>query len=396
MTAKIIHLNTQYDNSQDTEKMLELSVGILNDVAHSFTFQFDKCSYLSCSAIALMGAIASLTSSLYLEEKKKVLARKDFPSLLQREVASIFKHLLDNKHLRPLVVEKLNEIKARTDGHFTMNESVQLILQDLFNNQEVVRFIINLVQENNADKIGVMFNVGSMSNQLKNQLINCNFLSHFIAEYKNPYPEGRYIGFRMHKDEDNSENIVQHIKNEWLTDERVRMSPSLKEDIVSRIFELYQNAFGHGILKSKIPLEVISCGAYDDMAKTITLCIVDLGGGICQNVVDFASRNEKLSMQISDNKSALEWALKRGNTTKTDSIVDDMPRGVGLDLLKEFVHLNEGSLEIYTNDCKASIDEQGKYQVESLPFNFKGTMALITINCDTKVVYSYENEPQFF
>ena len=175
MTAKIIHLNTQYDNSQDTEKMLELSVGILNDVAHSFTFQFDKCSYLSCSAIALMGAIASLTSSLYLEEKKKVLARKDFPSLLQREVASIFKHLLDNKHLRPLVVEKLNEIKARTDGHFTMNESVQLILQDLFNNQEVVRFIINLVQENNADKIGVMFNVGSMSNQLKNQLLTATF-----------------------------------------------------------------------------------------------------------------------------------------------------------------------------------------------------------------------------
>lgn len=396
MSAKIIYLDTQHNNSNDIEQMLKKTVEILNDVNHSFTFRFDRCSYLSCSAIALMGALASLTNSLYNEEKNKVLMRKDFASLLQKEALSIFKHLLNEEKLRPYLADELNKIRRQENHSFTPNEIVKFILQDLFNNKEVLQFIVNLVQENNANKIGVMFNVESMSNQLKNQLIYCNFLSHFIAEYTTPYKEGKYIGFRMHKKGDNSDSIIQHIQNEWLTDERVTMSPSLKEDIVSRIFELYQNAFGHGISKSKIPLDVISCGEYDAQNETITLCIVDLGGGICQNVIDFAFLNEKLSAQIIDNKTALQWALKRGNTTKTDSIVEDMPRGVGLDLLKEFVHLNSGSLEIYTNDCKASINEQGNYEVTTLPFNFKGTMAVITINCDKNVIYSYENEPKFF
>lgn len=85
MSAKIIYLDTQHNNSNDIEQMLKETVEILNDVNHSFTFRFDRCSYLSCSAIALMGALASLTNSLYNEEKNKVLMRKDFASLYKKK-----------------------------------------------------------------------------------------------------------------------------------------------------------------------------------------------------------------------------------------------------------------------------------------------------------------------
>ena len=57
-----------------------------------------------------------------------------------------------------------------------------------------------------------------------------------------------------------------------------------------------------------------------------------------------------------------------------------MPRGVGLDILKEFVSLNKGKLEIYTNECCAYVNESGEYEIEELDFNFTGTLALISIN----------------
>ena len=138
----------------------------------------------------------------------------------------------------------------------------------------------------------------------------------------------------------------------------------------------------------------MSCGSYDNNTKTISLCIVDLGGGICKNVLEYTRNFAHLS-HIDNDSKALNWALQRGNTTKTDSIVEDMPRGVGLDILKEFVSLNKGKLEIYTNECCAYVNESGEYEIEELDFNFTGTLALISINCQEDIVYSYLDENYF-
>jgi len=44
--------------------------------------------------------------------------------------------------------------------------------------------------------------------------------------------------------------------------------------------------------------------------------------------------------------ACLKWAFECGNSTCTG----DVSRGLGLNLLKEFVRLNQGKLEIYNND----------------------------------------------
>ena len=69
-----------------------------------------------------------------------------------------------------------------------------------------------------------------------------------------------------------------------------------------------------------------------------------------------------------------------------------MARGLGLDLLKEFIRLNNGKLEVYTNKGYALIDN------ETIAFKdreraFPGTMFHMTIVCD-ETLYIFEDEDE--
>lgn len=391
---KDIYIKTSQDTFEDTCLLLEMATTIIQDPEHSFTFHFDKCSILSNTSIAIIGAVSNLIANLYESNFKQVLSSTSLPELLFNAIYDV---IVKDNNVKTAIARQAEQEREK-DNNKSNNEITYSVVKEkideLIQNQELINLIIKQHILKTAKNIGVLFNVNSMTNQLKGQLIHCNFLSHFFSEFKTPYPEGKYIGFRVHKkqSEKDNEKIIKHIKDEWLTNEKVLMTPTLKDDIVSRIFELYQNAFGHGIKTASLPIDVISCGFYDEKQHTISLCIVDLGGGICKNVKNFSSKNVHLHAEIQDDMAALQWALKPGNTTKTDSIEDNMPRGVGLDLLKEFVFLNKGTFEIYTNNCFAFINDLGEYQIKPLAFDFPGTVAMIKINCDQEIIYSYKDE----
>ncbi|MFH1975009.1 MAG: hypothetical protein ABIJ52_05540 [Pseudomonadota bacterium] len=56
-------------------------------------------------------------------------------------------------------------------------------------------------------------------------------------------------------------------------------------------------------------------------------------------------------------------------------------RGLGLDLLKEFVRINQGTLEVYSNEGYAIIDKDGE-RYENLDISFEGTVVHITLRRD--------------
>lgn len=242
-----------------------------------------------------------------------------------------------------------------------------------------------------------MFNSKSMIPEVYNALISCNFLSHFEpTSNKKCNIQGDYIGFRIHNEKDD-ENLINHIRYEWITDDKIVISDDLRKDITSKIFEIFQNAFGHGIKNSNRNIDVISCGSYSTENQTLSLCIVDFGCGIAKNVKKFLdNKNPDNDFNL---EYCLNWALQEGNSTQTDSIDNEkmMARGLGLNLLKEFIHINQGSLDIYTNTCHAFIDQNGEYQVKTIEGNFPGTMVLIRVNCSKEYSYHYSsNSDDFF
>ena len=240
---------------------------------------------------------------------------------------------------------------------------------------------------------GVMFEVLSMNQVVSDYLIENNFLSHFSQEGFSGYPQGDYIGYRQHDEFLDPNEIAQHLLDHWLSDEKLSISRDLKLAIVSKIFEIFMNAYGHGVIKHGADLgRVISCGYHDPKNKQLKLTVLDFGLGVVETVKNF------LTNPVSD-EYAMKWALESGNSTKTDSIDPNTPRGLGFGLLKQFVALNKGQLDIYSNSCHAFVNSKGEYTVETLKLPFQGTIISITINCDDryyKFVSESENQQSYF
>lgn len=225
---------------------------------------------------------------------------------------------------------------------------------------------------------GVMFKVDTMSQIISNLLIKNNFLSHFTQEYFDGYPKGSYIGYRVHTEYLDSNEIATHLYDEWLSDEKLSISSDLKNEIISRILEIFMNAYGHGVEASSIKgLGVISCGQYDKKKSELRLTVLDFGMGIVNNV------QSHLESEV-DDIQAMKWALMTGNSTRTDSLGIDMPRGLGFGLLNEFVSLNKGKLSIFSNTCCAHLNDSGEYIVSKMKTPINATLVNISINCDNK------------
>jgi len=105
------------------------------------------------------------------------------------------------------------------------------------------------------------------------------------------------------------------------------------------MWEIYSNAFEH----SSTDIGVFSCAQHYRSRNDLILSAVDFGRGIPENVRLFLRRQhvDEESVSKLSGAACLKWAFERGNSTCTEGIA----RGLGLDLLKEFVRVNRGKLE---------------------------------------------------
>jgi hypothetical protein len=177
--------------------------------------------------------------------------------------------------------------------------------------------------------------------------------------------------------------IMDYLTYKWIGRGWVHVSVRLCDAIVGRMWEIYNNAFEH----SGTDIGVFTCGQHYQRNNHLILSVVDFGRGIAANVRSFLRQHvdESLVSQLSG-ATCLKWAFERGNSTCMGGIA----RGLGLDLLKEFVRLNQGKLEVYSNDGYAIVNKDGE-RYENHGISFEGTVVHITLRCDESL-YRFRDE----
>lgn len=182
----------------------------------------------------------------------------------------------------------------------------------------------------------------------------------------------------------NMNEIMDYLTLSWLDRGWVNVSQRLRDAIVGRMWEIYNNAFEH----SGTEMGVFSCGQHFWRQDTLILSVVDFGQGIPGKIRSFFRQHAKEELVSKmTGASCLRWAFQAGNTTKVGE-----PGGSGLDLLKEFVRINQGKLEVYSNEGYAIIDKDGE-RYENREISFEGTVVHITLRCDESL-YCFKDEAE--
>lgn len=172
--------------------------------------------------------------------------------------------------------------------------------------------------------------------------------------------------------ENNSESITNYLSDSWLKYNWIHISDKLKNRIVSRLWEIYNNVFEH----SKSSVGAISCGQYLPKKKELLLSVVDFGIGIPQSVKNFIIT--KGNEPTNADSYYLQLAFRPGFTSLFDN---NIPRGMGLGILKDFIDKNEGKLEIYSNNSYA-LSEKDNESFSDNHKGFQGTIVHVTLKCD--------------
>lgn len=201
------------------------------------------------------------------------------------------------------------------------------------------------------------------------------FLSHY-GRVKLPDRWGTTISYQRFDVKDDR-YFSGYIEDEFIQrSEMPAMSPGLLKKFRESIFEIFSNAVWH----SRTKLGIFSCGQFFPSRNRLDFTVADLGVGIRQNVQDHVGHD------LSPEK-AIDWATQGNNTTKQG----DVPGGLGLKLLCEFIDLNGGCLRI-ASDAGYWCRERKETTLARLSHPFPGTVASVEINTADRSSYRLASE----
>jgi len=164
---------------------------------------------------------------------------------------------------------------------------------------------------------------------IKNTITNNGFMTLVL---NSPRPKRRSTGILFRSfDMKNEDEVEAYIYEYVLNSKRVpRMTALAKKKVYRSIFEIYQNSVMH----SKAD-RIFVCGQYYPGKGKMALTMVELGRSFKDNVSQHDPRFKDYS-----GCEAIEWAVETGNTTKPKNETG----GLGLDLIRDFLKMNEGKL----------------------------------------------------
>ncbi|MCD8417978.1 hypothetical protein J2Q11_09920 [Tenacibaculum finnmarkense genomovar finnmarkense] len=215
--------------------------------------------------------------------------------------------------------------------------------------------------------------------KLDSIFIRNSFIPRFFKkEYKDSFTEkDKEIPYKKFSI-DESEKYNDFIKKEVLEKPNFPLhSEKLGDKIKENIFEIFENARTHGKCNY-----IHTCGHFKN--NRLSIAIVDSGISIINNV-----KNHLKDKQIKS-CDCIQWAMEKGNTTKNGNI----PGGLGLDIIFQFINLNKGRAQILSSDGYWEL-KSGKEPIkEILKYGFDGTIAILEFNLNDNNSYQLTSEEQ--
>lgn len=184
---------------------------------------------------------------------------------------------------------------------------------------------------------------------------------------------GNSVPFRVFINNQHNE-IITYLQEKWLRPNWTMLTQDIVELVLSRVWEIFDNAFTHSRSKT-----VFTCGQYYKTWTQLRLCLVDLGVGIPHKVNKFLLQAGKITQPMPASE-AIQWAMEKGHTTSTGESYS-LARGLGLDILRAFIADNKGELLIFSGDgCIKQIG--GVIKQQKISTMYQGTVINIAIRCD--------------
>ena len=195
----------------------------------------------------------------------------------------------------------------------------------------------------------------------------------FFTSSNSKHTNSNSIPFAQVRLDDDS--IINYIDN-ILYLAPIRLSDDCRALLFKNIYEIFNNAIEH----SQALCGVYSCGHWMPTQKQLIFSVYDTGLGIPRRI-------KRVKPDLSSSE-AMNWALKLG--TSTLQLSNGVPRGLGLYDLKQFISLNNGALNILSNDVYYSYT--GSEQTTALGYDILGTLITITITADYDHIYILRKE----
>lgn len=211
------------------------------------------------------------------------------------------------------------------------------------------------------------------SNTIKKILQKNNFLSFYgyPSEYDSNFSTIRFLKLKPTDGKFFKDYVVKELVTR---SEMPHMSIKAIEKITESIYEIFVNAQIHS--QSSY---IFTCGQYYPRRHVIEFTITDIGIGFKKKI------NNRFNVSL-NSVQAILWAVKDKHTTKTG-----VPGGIGLAILKEFVQINRGKLQIISDD--------GFYQYHNLKETtdtftkpFPGTIVNLQFNTNDDTSYITKEE----
>ena len=225
-----------------------------------------------------------------------------------------------------------------------------------------------------SDKLNKV-NIIHIPKKVETILLKNGFLSHY-GRAAIPDCWGTTIPYQRFDVEDDH-FFANYIEDELIhRSEMPEMSVELLKKFRSSIFEIFSNAVSH----SRSELGIFSCGQYFPNRNRLFFTVADLGVGIRQNIKEFNG-------QDFSSVEAIVWATE-GNTTTRQG---NLPGGLGLKILCEFIDLNRGCLQIISRSGYW-MRREGNIETKRLNNPFPGTVVSVEINTVDRHTYGHPSE----
>ncbi len=167
--------------------------------------------------------------------------------------------------------------------------------------------------------------------------------------------------------------FVSYVSRELLTEGRL---PRVTEGAKRRLEGYFHEVFNNAALHSASSAGVWTCGQHFPTKERLDFAVTDLGLGFGDKVRGFLRDDKK-------DAACIEWAMQPGNTTRTG----DIPGGLGLKRLRDFIADNGGQLHIVSGDGCWFLHPNGKVSSHTLARPFAGTLLNLSFNTQNDEFY---------